>query len=518
MAEVKPGATSRVLTRAIVIGLAPWVFLAAVALAGVDFGRCWDDGAAVSKVRLALTPPVTLLPFAYDYPGAPFLLTLAAIAPEALSDPNTRRKSPDTSSLLAFADSAAYRLRIRRVFLAVSSLAVFWTAGAALAIGATNLEAFFAAAIFATSWEITYHVRWIAPDGMLMQFAAAAALCGVLAIANDAGRQSSRVLIFGAIAAGLATASKYSAWPAVAPIAVAAWFATGGPSLGRVWRVIKLSALSVLTFFLVSPGTLLQPTLAVSEMRAQVVHYSTGHGIYTVSRGADHLARLLMYVGTVLMSPNAWMASAVAVAAAIGAYALSRETPRTALCLMVFPASYAFYLGLQRAMIVRNLMALAPFVAVLAARGGGALWRDVRRTRWSVPLHSALVALAVLVVIANGWAGVSATESIRHRSDERTRAEFVEWLSQQPQDAVELSDRLRAELGINAPAPRRGADVAMYALDAHHEGILPNGARTFTHVFGPREVNLNYYPDWIGDAHIVVLPREAAIGFGVVPR
>jgi hypothetical protein len=51
----------------------------------------------------------------------------------------------------------------------------------------------------------------------------------------------------------------------------------------------------------------------------------------------------------------------------------------------------------------------------------------------------------------------------------------------------------------------------MYAAEAVALGVRPNKRATFARVFGPREVNLNYYPDWPGDDHIVIVSRRRLI-------
>ena len=36
----------------------------------------------------------------------------------------------------------------------------------------SRIEALLAASLLALSWEVSYHTRWVAPDGLLMQFSA----------------------------------------------------------------------------------------------------------------------------------------------------------------------------------------------------------------------------------------------------------------------------------------------------------------------------------------------------------
>ncbi len=497
--------------RTLLVGAVPLAFLVVVTTAGVDFGRYWDDDAMATKVRRALGPPLTLLPFAYDYPGVSFWLALSAIAPEAARDVRIRHVDGDSPALVAFTYTDRYRLRSRRVFAAVASLGVLATAGLSLALGASSWEAFFAAALFAVSWEVTYHFRWIAPDGVMAGLTAAAVLGATLALRS----RDPRLLIVAAIAAGLATGCKYSAWPGVIPVAIAAAFSAGESIRDRLAAVIRIAFVAVATFLIVSPGTLLQPILAAGHIRHQIGHYASGHGIYTVASGLAHLRRMLLYDLLVLPSPFPFVAAALTAAAAAGAWLVWRESPRLAIIALTFPVLYTLYFAGQKVMIVRNLMVVAPFGAVLAGRGLYAAWSAAARTRWP-RARFALPIAATAVLAAHAVYDVGALESIRKRSAARTRGEFQQWLVRQPVGSVQLSDRLQQALGTPAQPCRPDAEVAMFALDTGHAGIVANEPAVFLRVFGPREVNLNYYPDWIGDDHIVVLSNRQARRFGVI--
>ena len=502
------------MTRIALASALPFAFLVAVSLAGADFGSYWDDEAMFTKVRRALAPPPTLLPNAYDYPGVTFLMSVAALAPEALADPSLRRVVPDTSGLDSFTRSETYRIRTRSLFAIVSSLAVVWIAALSVVTGGNALEAFLASAFFAASWEVGYHLRWIAPDGVTAMLVVATVTCAAAAL-RASERERRWWLRGGAILAGLATGSKYSAWPAVLAIAAVVLLVPDGTRPIRLRELAQLAAMSVAAFLVVSPGTLLQPTLAASQIRAQAIHYATAHGIYTVGRGFEHLTRMLAYDLLVLPSPYVAVAVGCSAASMAGAAALIRQSPRTAVVVIGFPVFFTAYFALQRVMIVRNLLVIAPFAAVLAARGVRIAWQSVGR----YPIVGrAVLAIAVGLALALNIAyQVSAVASVRARASRSALDEFQAWRSQQPHGSIQTAGRLAQVDHDAAPAPA-DATVAVYALDAVHAGARPNGWRTFARVFGPREVNLNYYPDWPGEEHIVLMSRAEARGLGIVEQ
>ena len=500
----------------IACGIVPFVFLVAISLAAVDFGSYWDDDAMATKVRRAIAPPLTLLPAAYDYPSVSFWVALAAIVPEALHEPRLLHRVPDTSRLDAFTYTEAFRLRMRRMFALLSTVTVFWVAGLSLAVGGRRWEAALAASLFAAFWESGYTIRWVAPDGMLTQFTVAAVMFATMSLEASSPQRRWRLLVGAAVMAGLATGSKYSAWPAVLPVSLAGWI-NPRPGQTKPASAIRLLLAAMLAFFVVSPGILLQPTLAVGQILWQVAHYATGHGAYTVTRGIDHFARIVIYSGAVLGSPYRSIALATAAAAAAGVFAMLRRSPAPALVVLVFPVVYLLYFSSQRVMLARNLIVFAPFLAVFAARGVGWAWDAVPLVGWlRTGGRPAVASIAVFAIAANVIFQISAVESIRNRSADRTLREFADWRKAQPEGSVELSPRLQVEAGPQPAVIRADADLAMYAREPGHEGFAANERLTFKKVFGPRDVNMNYYPDWPGDEHIVVVSRERAIRFGLI--
>lgn len=500
------------ISRTLVASALPLLVLLVTGLRGIDFGHYWDDEAMFTKVRRALASPPTLLPDAYDYPSVTFWVSLASLAPDAMRDPKLRFRVPDTHDVIAATTSERYLLRTRALFLAISSLAVIWTAGLSLAIGATVWEAAVAAAILAASWEVDYHLRWIAPDGMTMMFATLAVFASVVAVT----RRSRAWCGAAAIAVGFATGTKYSAWVLVLPLAIAAWtIASAGP-LQRAASTIKVLAASVVAYLVTTPGTLLQPTIFVGAVRGQVTHYASGHDIYTIAAGPTHVWRMLEYAGAVLLSPYVVVALGTSLAALAGAAALVRRQPLPGVIILSFPVVYIAYFALQRVMIVRNLIILAPFLAVLAARGIAVLMAAASSR---VAVQAAAAAAVAMALGVNVWFEARAAERTRVRNPGRTVAEFASWLDDHSAAGVQMTERLRSALKAaghdQVPGGTSAAFVAFYALEPPHLQLQPNQYQLFAATFGPEEVNLNYYPDWIGDEHIVVLTREQAARFGV---
>ena len=154
--------------------LLPLLVLIATGLQGIDFGRHWDEGLSqLDPARRSLKIGV-FLPGIYHYPSFDYWLTLVGALPDVVASLSSGRHTELElrEYLSRSADSPEYTLRVRTIFLAVSALSLLWVYLLVLGWGRHWAEAMLAASALGLSWEVAYHLRWIAPDGVLMQFSA----------------------------------------------------------------------------------------------------------------------------------------------------------------------------------------------------------------------------------------------------------------------------------------------------------------------------------------------------------
>jgi len=511
--------TGRDLRRLATISCIPLAFFLLTGIAGLSFGHYWDDEVMFDKVRRALAAPPTLLPGYYDYPSVSFWQAIVPLVPEALTDRALRQRHPDTSALTRFTRTETYRLRARGVYLATTSLALVWIAGLSLAIGGSSGEALLAAALAASSWEISYQTRWVAPDGTMMM-CAALTVYALAAAMSAAGRAQRTWMALATVATGFACGSKYSAWPLVIPLAIAAWRSSADEGRWpRVTRVVKYLCGAVGMYVLTTPGTVLQPSLFLHDAAAQVLHYATGHGVHTVTPGFQHLRLMIVYLSAVLFSPWRVLSVMLAIGVVAGAWTLWRRSVSVAIVILSFPVFYVLYFSMQRVMIVRNLLVLVPFLVVLAARGVALAIARIP----SASLRRAAVAIVVSAIAADGGYVARSASTIRTRSTEKMLREFSDWAAMQPAGAIGASKRVREALAASHfPAletleNEHVAYIAVSSMDEPLPRVEANRVGTFPAQFGPRDVNLDYYPTWAGDERVLVVPVERARADGIIP-
>jgi 4-amino-4-deoxy-L-arabinose transferase-like glycosyltransferase len=525
--------------------LIPFPILFITGRMGIDFGRHWDEPVQINLVQNTLRTGI-LLPNWYNYPSVSYWLTLDTLAPHVLFA--IQKVGIDWRALgehlTLVAATPAYLLQARTLFLLLSALAVIWTGLAARAMGSSWAEALVSAGILGLSWEVGYHARWIAPDAVLMQFVALTLLLSIMAVRRPAQRGW---LIAAASAAGLATGTKYPGGLTLLIPLAAAWLIGRADRLnanGRRSTLIHVlldgfsalaSTLPVfgLAYLISTPGTLLDPINFTRKVVYEVGHYAGGGPDQTVPPGLPHLWLILNYYARVLFSHYQPLALILFACAFLGIYAMLRSEHKSALLALPFPLIYVFYFSLQRVMIARNLLAVAPFLALLAGRGVIFMAESIpgaARTRRILQLAWYGVILIILGVNAV-WL-FSAARSIQARGADAEAREAADYLRANPGRDFVLSEKVYMDLsrlseGLPANARKVGENqsigmenpprLVFYASEGITRGmVLPsNWPGLAERYFGSWEVNFDYYPLWAGDDRILVMPLDQARRIGI---
>jgi hypothetical protein len=504
---------------------------------GIDFGEHWDEGYQVQLLEDAISNE-TLLPGWYNYPSTSFALSILALAPELLTSDLSGLETqnpraigapvqgllPVQARLLETIRAPSFLLRMRTVFLWVSALSilgVFLASRAASARSRSDTrgsvgawEALFAAGILATSFELGYHARWVAPDALLAAWTA----LFLAALARTSRGQGCLICL--GLLAGLATGTKYTGGLLLLPLLMC-WWRTAPERSPR--RLCAALAAFVGAFLITTPGALLQPARFFRDIAFERYHYSLHHYGFTVESGLEHLGLNLRWLTTDLGSPYTALALCLSFLALTGAVAAWRRDRFEAALLLIVPITWLLFFSSQNVLFVRNLLPIAPFFALLAARGLAYIAAALpEKTR---PLAAALGAA---ILVANGAFAYSASESIRNQASNDPTAELLIWLeSERGERTVYLSEQLarelHAKLGGHLPegctadndAP---ADLAAFrpqeiAKDAHLRPADPAGnlksnlPGCLLASFGPRGVNWEWYTTW-RVPRIVVVERS----------
>jgi len=355
---------------------------------------------------------------------------------------------------------------------------------------------------------------------VLMQFGGLTALLSTLALRQP---QRRGWLYGAAIAAGLACGTKYPGGLLLAPVLVAAYSA----QTGRPWIKAGRAALLILPIFMTSflvstPGSVLEPVKFYKTVAYEIGHYKVGGAEPLVSPGLPHLWLMIIYYSRVLFSHFQPVALLFALLVLVGGYALYRDSRRMFVLLVSFPLLYTLYFSLQSVMAVRNLLVVTPFLALLAAQGVTYVMEHLPNR----PLRQgwALV-IASLLALNAAWL-VYAADSIHTRSPERFTRQLVAYIEGHPRVGFEASGRVWSQIEDLAIAPPKnlsrlpdpGAEMAVFFASEGPQDLKnwpDNWPGLAKRIFGPWEVNFDYYPQWAGEDRILVMPIEKAHAIGI---
>jgi dolichyl-phosphate-mannose-protein mannosyltransferase len=501
--------------------LAVFALFIATALRGVNFGFHWDEQEFHVDPARKMVETGVLLPKSYIYPSFDKWLVLVPAVGRGISAAiaSSGQAAAIQAAMLALIDAGDYLLRVRALFILVSSLTILWTYGAALALRQRPWQAFVAACSVSLSWEFAYHSRWAVTDCVLVQFTALTLF--MLALYQRTGKP--RWIYAASVAAGLTTGTKYTGVLVLFAVVVASALSLPRKAyIAQIRRAVVLCLIAFGVYLCTTPGTLLDPIKFTADTKLISSYYANNpHAGHTVRPGFHHAWVAFSYLCFSLFSGHQWLSVPMFAFAVVGAVFWVKRDKRFAAILVGFPLLFlAMFCTRFRLMLARNYLFLLPFLALMLARGLGEFerWLPKRELRW---LFTAVLLAVLGVQVA--WQ-ISASESIRNVDPDHDVREALDYVRRHADTQFRVSSQVRSRAEaqhlalpanvVNAPA---GTDVLFFAI-AEGPGswyFQTNDPWLTKAVFGPREVNLDWYAGWMGHDHLLVMSLDKARATGV---
>ncbi len=529
--------------------LLPLVLFLFVGFTGLDFGGHWDEHQSFLRPMRKAVEQDSILPGRYNYPSLGFALTMAALLPERIRGEDYREsvlallppaaKDQAKRDLQREGPSKAFLLRLRGLFLVVGALALVWVHRCVLDRGGSGLEAVFASSLLGLSFEVAYHLRWAAPDGLLMQCAALCLMCCMRSVKGGAGL---RWLALGAVAAGLGCGSKYPGGLLLVPVGVAClyhgWAGGGGVTLKTARSggyVLVCLVIFAAVFVATTPGILLDSDLFWADLKYERRHYTeVGHGLHTIAAGFEHTHLILRYLVFQAFSYSPMVSALLIGLSVVGAVHLCRTQPWQAGILLVMPVLYVGYMSSVIVFLVRNLLVLMPFLAVLAAHGMTVVFRRVPVAK----RRGAIAGLLAILYGLNGTMLVSGAWEIHQHGpeladdpgyvqalQEHALAKLARDLRSVPNERIYVTPSVHAALrngdylqGLDHLCD--DWDEAVESVVAQRDeftastpmkwGFFPG----FVREYGLPTINFDYYPTWEA-GRVLWMDRQNLEGHGL---
>ena len=501
--------------------LALFALFITTGLRGVDYGYHWDEKDwHIAPGRLMVQTGI-LLPKSYIYPSFDkWLVLIPAVARGVgVAIASHGDEAAVQAAMLAMFDGNDYLLRVRSVFIVVSSFAILWTYGAALALRYRPWEAFVAACGVGLSWEFAYHARFAVADCVMLQFTALTIF--MLALFHRTGKPT--WLYASSLAAGLAMGTKYPAVILLVWVMVTSVLSLPRNAyLTQIRRLVSIGAIASVVYLVTTPGTLLEPFLFVHDTKMISSYYANSHHAgHTVSSAWDHGRVVFNFLAFSLFSGHQWIAFPMFVLTVIGAVLWVKKDLRFAAFLVGFPCLFLLmFCAKYRLMLARNYLFLLPSLSLLMARAAGDIsnWIPKPWLRW--PLAAGLLGVLAVQV---GWE-IGASESIRHVDPNQQVRDALDYVRKHEDIKFRVSNQVRAKArALQLPLPDNvvsapaGTQVVFFG-NAEGPGswnFQTNDPWLTKAVWGPREMNFNWYAGWLGHDHLVVMDREKARATGV---
>jgi len=239
-----------------------------------------------------------------------------------------------------------------------------------------------------------------------------------------------RDLILGAVAAGLATSTKYNAalialpalWVVFQPLSATI------PLARQLVRSAVFAVIMVLAFGLTSPYCFIEFERWITALRAISAHLSDGHGAMVGRGWVVHLTSSLRY----------GLGLSLVVAGLVGFVWLAWKQPGKGVVVALFPVAYWAFVGSGYTVFARYILPAVPFLCLTGACAVTELSRTMTalsgRPKWS---HAMSCALALLVVAPSAWSVVQ-FDRLLSRTDSRVLA--AQWVRARFPDGANISE------------------------------------------------------------------------------
>lgn len=500
---------------AVLLGLS-LSYVGTLGILGADFGRHWDEINIVRSVSDTFETGRPL-PGWYAYPSFSYAVALLTAVPPATAHALSTAPDAGPERVASYLTSPSYLLLLRSVFALLSLCAGLAAYRVARVLSGSAWTGLFAALVLLTSWEFLYQARWVAPDALLAALVASTMASQQRIMASETPGQARFWIVVSAVGVGLCLGTKYPGGMVLAPLLVAVGL-TPATTLRRRYPMMAASLLIAVTaFVLTTPGALLEHEAFLHDVRAEIEHYSTWHGGYTVSAGPQHLCRMLTYLVAVAPSKSIVVAAAISALALVGVVDLTRTRPKVAVWLMALPILYVGYMSLHRVLIVRNYLLLLPFMAVLASLGLNTLSRYAATRR---PLRLLIPGMAAAAILYNLSAATISSLSI-YATNARTPEEaLADHMAGAPDTVFGLSPRGAALIETvqtsrypNVTDQLERADRVVFLSSEVTDWTLyaANVPGRYCTVWSSMdEVNWDYYPTWSAHWRILDVSTEDA--------
>ncbi|MFA6923220.1 MAG: hypothetical protein WC223_03110 [Bacteroidales bacterium] len=468
-----------------------YIFLFINGALGIRFGGHWDESIFIICVKKSIISG-TYLPHKYIYPSFCYYLILISGFIYKFFYSFSDINSLDTNY--------EFYVYIRYIFLAISSLCVIWVYILTFKVTKNYFASLIAGLIICSSFEFSYHSKWAVTDCIAVQFAILSTL--ILFFNLNANKK----IIFSSLIAGIAAGTKYTAGLVCLNIIIfiIIEFILNRRDIKIIIKGIIVMCLCFLVgFIFTTPGAVFEFKMFIDDLIWQKDVYSNGHFGYAIQPGIYHFNKIFQYVIFVLFSKNVIISILIFIFSLIGFIFVFIRKEWNMLGLFIVMLIYAIYVSFYKLMIVRNLLYILPYFAILSSFGFINISGIFKKFKLRISAN-----ILLLIVLLYSTSNVLASSlSIYNKKSFDLKKELNKYIKENVDKEFILSLNVSNIVNENNKPPKslKNAYLVFYKSEIPYEMYTANIYNQFQKVIGIDDINLNYYPTWSGDDAIIIM-------------
>lgn len=288
-------------------------------------------------------------------------------------------------------------------------------------------------------------------------------------------------------------------------------------NLSTLKKIFNLITLFLLFFILLNPGLIVEPIKFFEDVYlVRNLYTKSGYGFFHTEAGLTHLKKAFQFIILVSTSSYKIISIIIFLISIIGLF-IYKKYLKLKLIFLLIPSLYVFYFSSHVAMTVNNYLFILPFFAIFFSMG-----LDVLINYYSSKIHKFLLLLLLITIFSfNFHKIILANKSLKFNNNEIITNQLKNYLIQNRNDKIIINsnvykflsetDKQSLEL-ININDVNK-FDFLLYVLpdyahyfnevDKKFYNHLANNIGEYIVIAGPNDINLDYFPTYMGYARVV---------------
>lgn len=402
---------------------------------------------------------------------------------------------------------------LRKIFIIISIFTAFFVYISCRLLNIRFSFSILSSALVLSSFPIFYHSRWVAPDTLLM-ISGISILTIFLWTRKNISFERIAVL---SIISGIALSAKYPGGIfLIYPLIIA--------NINKFSFKKNLYVIFIfcLTFYFITPGSIIQFYQFYADVNFEIFHYSEmGHFWHTINPGLEHFNRIIQFYAMKAFSSNILISLLFFILSCLGSFFLLRKDKLNFFAISFIPLFYVIYFSSMKVMIVRNLIVLIPFLAVLTGYALEKLQVKIKNIYFELVISI----IFLLSIILSSQLFYFSTNSLNY-TNKNFGDQIQKFINEEKNKKIAISNKAATYLGDNLTEIYSNQDLSnidilifvkeefkltkQQYLTEPYIGRFANIIGNYKVIAGPNEYDIDYYPYHMGKERIIAIYNESA--------